>query len=80
LEQSTQRGTNALKLELRGSVFRVVGTDGHRLSVAEGTARTEGSSTFSALLLHSAATLMVKKVVRRAEVKGHRHAFRRALD
>ena len=34
------------------------GTDGHRLSVAEGTARTEGSSTFSGLLLHSSATIL----------------------
>ena len=56
--ESGRYSTNALKLELRGSVFRVVGTDGHRLSVAEGTARTEGSSTFSALLLHSAATIL----------------------
>ena len=50
--------TDGLKLELRGSVFRVVGTDGHRLSVAEGTARTEGSSTFSVLLLRSTATVL----------------------
>src|SRR5216110_2707891 len=56
--ESGRYSTNALKLELRGSVFRVVGTDGHRLSVAEGTARTEGSSTFSALLLHSGATIL----------------------
>src|ERR1700739_498734 len=56
--ESGRYSTDALKLELRSSVFRVVGTDGHRLSVAEGTARTEGSSTFSALLLHSTATIL----------------------
>ncbi len=31
--ESGRYSTDALKLELRGSVFRVVGTDGHRLSV-----------------------------------------------
>lgn len=56
--ESGRYSTDALKLELRGSVFRVVGTDGHRLSVVEGTARTEGSSPFSALLLHSTATIL----------------------
>src|SRR2546429_484732 len=56
--ESGRYSTDALKLELRGSVFRVVGTDGHRLSVAEGTARPEGSSPFSALLLHSTATIL----------------------
>src|SRR5207244_9617158 len=55
---SGRYSTDALKLELRGSVFRVVGTDGHRLSVAEGTAKMEGSSPFSALLLHSTATIL----------------------
>ena len=56
--ESGRYSTDALKLELRGSVFRVVGTDGHRLSVAEGTAKMKGSSTFSALLLHSTATTL----------------------
>ena len=56
--ESGRYSTDALRLELRGSVFRVVGTDGHRLSVVEGTARTEGSSPFSALLLHSTATIL----------------------
>jgi DNA polymerase III subunit beta len=56
--ESGRYSTDVLKLELRGSVFRVVGTDGHRLSVAEGTAKMEGSSTFSALLLHSTATIL----------------------
>jgi len=36
--ESGRYSTDVLKLELRDSVFRVVGTDGHRLSVAEGTA------------------------------------------
>jgi len=56
--ESGRYSTDGLKLELRGSVFRLVGTDGHRLSVAEGTAKMEGSSTFSALLLHSTATIL----------------------
>ena len=56
--ESGRYSTDPLKLELRGSVFRVVGTDGHRLSVAEGTAKMEGSSPFSALLLHSTATIL----------------------
>ena len=56
--ESGRYSTDALRLELRGSVFRVVGTDGHRLSVVEGTAKMEGSSPFSALLLHSTATIL----------------------
>src|SRR5438552_2508704 len=56
--ESGRYSTDVLKLELRGSVFRVVGTDGHRLSVVEGTAKMEGTSTFSALLLHSPATIL----------------------
>jgi len=56
--ESGRYSTDVLKLELRGSVFRIVGTDGHRLSVVEGTARTEGSSTFSALLFRSTATIL----------------------
>src|SRR6266550_2187901 len=49
-----------LKVEgqILGSAFRVVGTDGHPLAVAEGTGRPEGSSPFSALLLHSTATIL----------------------
>jgi len=56
--ESGRYSTDVLKLELRGSVFRVVGTDGHRLSVVEGTAKMEGSSTFSTLLLHSTASIL----------------------
>src|SRR6266566_3591402 len=56
--QTGSYSPDVLKLELRGSVFRVVGTDGHRLSVVEGTAKMEGSSTFSALLLHSTASIL----------------------
>jgi DNA polymerase-3 subunit beta len=49
---STESGrytTDVLKLELRDSVFRLVGTDGHRLSVAEGAAKTNGHPASSAL-------------------------------
>src|SRR5579885_3291323 len=42
----------------RGSVFRVVGTDGHRLSVAEGAAKTNGNPESSALLLRSSAAIL----------------------
>src|SRR5262249_45356953 len=32
---------NALRLEIRNSLFRLVATDGHRLSVVEGTAKAD---------------------------------------
>jgi len=56
--ESGRYSTDVLKLELRGSIFRVVGTDGHRLSVAEGTARTTGDSTFWVLLLRSTVAVL----------------------
>ena len=56
--ESGRYSTDVLKLELRGSIFRIVGTDGHRLSVVEGTARTTGDSTFWVLLLRSTVAIL----------------------
>jgi DNA polymerase III subunit beta len=58
--ESGRYNTEVLKLELRNSVFRVVGTDGHRLSIVEGAANTEanGNSACSVLLLRSTATIL----------------------
>jgi len=56
--ESGRYSTDVVKLELRGSVFRVVGTDGHRLSVAEGAAKTNGNPESSALLLRSSAAIL----------------------
>jgi DNA polymerase-3 subunit beta len=58
--ESGRYGTDVLKLELRSSVFRLVGTDGHRLSLVEGVAKTDGNGNgvFSVLLLHSTATIL----------------------
>ena len=61
-KQGVERySTDVIKLELRDSVFRIVGTDGHRLSVVEGAAKTgTNSSTFSTLLLRSTASILSK--------------------
>ena len=56
--ESGRYSTDVLKLELHDSVFRLVGTDGHRLSVAEGTAKTNGNAASSALLLRSSAAIL----------------------
>jgi DNA polymerase III subunit beta len=58
--ESGRYSTDALKLELRSSIFRIIGTDGHRLSVVEGAAKTNGngSSTCSALLPRSSAAIL----------------------
>ncbi len=57
--EASRYSTNVLKLETRGSVFRLVGTDGHRLSVVEGAAKTSGDSALhSTLLLRSTATIL----------------------
>jgi DNA polymerase III beta subunit len=59
--ESTRYSTDVLKLEMRDSVFRVVGTDGHRLSVVEGAAKTgTNSAAFSTLLLRSTASILSK--------------------
>jgi DNA polymerase III subunit beta len=60
-EESTRYSTDAVKLEIRGPVFRIVGTDGHRMSVVEGAAKTEiNSAAFSTLLLRSTAAILSK--------------------
>lgn len=56
--ESGRYSTDVLKLELRGSVFRVIGTDGHRLSVIEGAARANGNPSSSALLVRSTAAIL----------------------
>src|SRR5437016_5839532 len=59
--ESTRYSTDVVKLEMRDSVFRIVGTDGHRLSVVEGAAKTgTKSGTFSTLLLRSTASILSK--------------------
>lgn len=55
---SGRYSTDVLKLELRDSVFRLVGTDGHRLSVAEGTAKSNENAASSALLIRSSAAIL----------------------
>ena|SRR5690348_13183467 len=56
--ESGRYSTDVLKLELRGSIFRIIGTDGHRLSVIEGAARVNGNPPSSALLLHSSGAIL----------------------
>jgi len=59
--ESTRYSTDVIKLEMRDSVFRIVGTDGHRLSVVEGAAKTgTNSAAFSTLLLRSTASILSK--------------------
>ena len=59
--ESTRYSTDVVKLEMRDSIFRVVGTDGHRLSVVEGAAKTgSNSAAFSTLLLRSTASILSK--------------------
>jgi DNA polymerase III beta subunit len=56
--ESSRYSTDFLKLEMRDSVFRIVGTDGHRLSLVEGAARAGENATFSTLLLRSTASIL----------------------
>jgi DNA polymerase-3 subunit beta len=59
--ESTLYSIDVIKLELRDSSFRIVGTDGHRLSVVEGAAKTgTNSACFSTLLLRSTASTLSK--------------------
>jgi DNA polymerase III subunit beta len=58
--ESTRYCTDTIKLEMRESKFRVVGTDGHRLSVVEGAAKNGTNSEFSTLLLRSTAAILSK--------------------
>ena len=45
---------------MRESKFRVVGTDGHRLSMVEGAAKNGATPEFSTLLLRSTAAILSK--------------------
>jgi DNA polymerase-3 subunit beta len=54
--EASRYSTDVLRLEMRESVFRLVGTDGHRLSLIEGAAKSEGSST--TLLLRSTGAIL----------------------
>ena len=59
--ESTRYSTDVVKLEMRDSTFRLVGTDGHRLSVVEGAAKNgNNSAAFSTLLLRSTASILSK--------------------
>jgi DNA polymerase III subunit beta len=58
--ESTRYSTDVVKLEMRDSTFRVVGTDGHRLSVVEGAAKNGVNSAYSTLLLRSTASILSK--------------------
>jgi len=59
--EATRYKTDVVKLEMRDSAFRVVGTDGHRMSVAEGAAKTgNDAGAFSTLLLRSTASILSK--------------------
>src|SRR5579885_2940438 len=54
--ESSRYATEVLRLEMRGSIFRMVGTDGHRLSLAEGAAKAAGN--FTTLLLRSTGAIL----------------------
>lgn len=57
--ESSRYSTEVLKLEMHGSVFRIVGTDGHRLSLVEGAAQSVDTKTsFWTLLLRSTASVL----------------------
>ncbi|MGH9734214.1 MAG: hypothetical protein ACRD8A_06470 [Candidatus Acidiferrales bacterium] len=56
--ESGRYSTDVLKLELHGAIFRVIGTDGHRLSVIEGAGRVNGNPASSSLLLRSTAAIL----------------------
>lgn len=58
--ESSRYCTDTIRLEMRESVFRIVGTDGHRLSVVEGAAKNAPKSEFSTLLLRSTASILSK--------------------
>ena len=49
----------ALKLELHNSLFRLVATDGHRLSLVEGAAKPGATAEFHTLIPRSTARLLL---------------------
>jgi DNA polymerase-3 subunit beta len=58
--ETSRYSINDVKLEIRDSLFRIVGTDGHRLSVVEGAAQNGTGLTFETLLLRSTAVILAK--------------------
>jgi len=56
--ETSRYSINDVKLEIRDSLFRVVGTDGHRLSVVEGAAKNGTGPAFETLLLRSTAVIL----------------------
>ncbi len=56
--ESSRYSTDVLRLEMRGSAFRLVGTDGHRLSVVQGAAKSREDTPHSVLLLRSTASIL----------------------
>jgi len=56
--EESRYSINDVKLEMLNSMFRVVGTDGHRLSVIEGAAKNGAGPVFETLLLRSTASIL----------------------
>jgi len=56
--EESRYSINDVKLEMRNSLFRVIGTDGHRLSVVEGAAKNGAGPGFETLLLRSTASIL----------------------
>jgi len=56
--ESSRYSTDVLRLEMHDSIFRLVGTDGHRLSVVEGAAKNPEQNARSVLLLKSTASIL----------------------
>src|SRR5262249_9111177 len=56
--EESRYSVNDVKLEMRNLLFRVVGTDGHRLSVVEGAAKNTAGTAFETLLLRSTAAII----------------------
>jgi len=55
---SSRYSLNTLRLEAHGSVFRLLATDGHRLSWVEGAAKWRATDGFFALVLRSTAGIL----------------------
>src|SRR5581483_2482923 len=56
--ESSLYSPDVLKLEAHGTDLRIVGNDGHRLSLVEGAARTNDKAAFSTLLAPSTAAVL----------------------
>src|SRR5581483_7933804 len=58
LKNGARYSTEVVRLEVHGSVFRLVSTDGHRLSLVEGAAKSHEEATHSVLVLRSTASIL----------------------